>query len=81
MTLEEQQYYETYFDTFASDGWKQYINEIKEILDSYRIEDIKDEKQLQYVKGERSALYRVLRFETGVKTAYDMILEREAKYD
>ena len=81
MTLEEQKYYETYFDTFASDGWKQYISEISEILDSHRIEDIKDEQALQFLKGERSALYRVLRFETGVKSAYDMILEREAKYD
>lgn len=81
MTLEEEKYYQAYFDTFSSDGWKQYISEIKEIMDSYRIEDIRDEKQLQYVKGERSALYRVLGFERGVKTAYDMITEREAQGD
>ena len=73
MTLEEEKYYDNYFDVFASDGWKQYISEISEILDSHRIEDIKDEQALQFLKGERSALHRVLGFELGIRTTYDTI--------
>ena len=73
MTLEEEKYYDNYFDVFASDGWKQYISEISEILDSHRIEDIKDEQALQFLKGERSALNRVLSFELGIRTAYETI--------
>jgi len=41
---ETQKYYETYFELFASDGWKQFIEETKDIHDAYKIEHIKDEK-------------------------------------
>ena len=73
MDQETQKYYETYFELFASDGWKQFIEEINEILDRHRIEDIKTESQLSFVKGERDALFRVRRFETGIRSAYDVL--------
>lgn len=76
MSPEEQKYYETYFDLFMSDGWKQFIEEINEILDGHSIERIKDEKHLAFVKGERDALFRVRRFETGIRTAYDVLQEQ-----
>ena len=77
MTREEEQYYEHYFDLFLTTGWKQFVEEIQEILDSHRIEDIRDDKQLAYTKGERSALHRITRFEGGIKNSYSLILERE----
>jgi len=73
LSPEEQKYYETYFDLFMTDGWKQFIEEINDILDRHRIEDIKNETHLAFVKGERDALFRVRRFETGIKTAYDVL--------
>jgi hypothetical protein len=73
LSPEEQKYYETYFDLFMSDGWKQFMEEINEILDRHRIEDIKNETHLAFVKGERDALFRVRRFETGIKSAYDVL--------
>ena len=77
MSPEEQKYYETYLDLFIHDGWKQFVSEIEDILDNYRIEDIKDEKQLLFVKGERAALYRVRRFANGIKNTYDQMQERD----
>ena len=77
MSPEEQKYYETYFDLFMSDGWKQFMEEINEILDRHRIEDIKNETHLAFVKGERDALFRVRRFETGIKSAYDVLQRQE----
>ena len=77
MSPEENKYYDNYFDLFATDGWKQFIEEIDEILDKHRIEDIKNEQQLAYIKGERDALFRIIRFEQGMKTAYDVLTERE----
>ena len=76
MSPEENKYYDNYFDLFATDGWKQFIEEIDEILDKHRIEDIKNEQQLAYIKGERDALFRIIRFEQGMKTAYDVLTER-----
>ena len=77
MSPEEQKYYETYFDLFMTDGWKQFIEEINDILDRHRIEDIKNETHLAFVKGERDALFRVRRFETGIKSAYDVLQEQK----
>ena len=73
MSPEENKYYDNYFDLFATDGWKQFMEEVNEILDRHRIEDIKTESQLSFVKGERDALFRVRRFETGIRSAYDVL--------
>jgi len=51
--------------------------EIQNILDSHRIEDIRDEQNLAYIKGERAALMRVRRFAGGIKQSYEIIKERE----
>ena len=76
MSPEEQKYYETYFDLFLHPGWKQFVEEINDILDNHRIEDIKNESHLAFVKGEREALFRVRRFETGRKSAYDVLMRQ-----
>jgi len=76
LTPEEEKYYETYFNLFLSEGWKQFIEEIQEIIDAYRIEDIKDEKHLNTVKGQLQMLQRVSRFESSIRNAYDYTQER-----
>jgi hypothetical protein len=75
LTPEDQEYYELYLDLFTTKGWKQFQTEIQEIFDSYRIEDIKDETELHRVLGERNILQRLLIFEDGIKTNYEVNLE------
>ena len=77
MSPEDEKYYENYFDLFVTDGWKQLVKEIDDLLSLQRIEDIKDEKDLYLLQGERSSLLRIVNFETGVKSAYDSIKEAE----
>ena len=76
MDQDTQKYYETYFELFASNGWKQFIEETKEIHDGYKIEHIKDDKDLSRIKGERAMLFRVLRFESAIKSHYNLIMEK-----
>lgn len=76
MEPEIKKQYENFFDTFATDGWKQFITDMQEIYDNYRIEDIRDEKNLSYVKGERSTLFKVLSFESAMKRSYDNLMEQ-----
>ena len=78
MDQETQKYYETYFELFASDGWKQFIEEITDIHDGYRIEHIKDEKDLSRIKGERAMLFRMMQFEYRIKASYDLIQEKSS---
>lgn len=79
MTLDEEKYYDNYFSTFATDGWKQLIEDLQELFDAYQIENIKDDAHLKHVQGERQILRRLLQFETGMRAAYDTIKEREAE--
>lgn len=78
LTKEDEKYYEQYFDLFLHPGWKQLVTDLNESLNSYRIEDIKDDSSLNLVKGERTILYRLVNFEQSIKETYDMILEAES---
>ena len=77
MSPEDEKYYEAYFDIFVQQGWKQFITELQEIFDSYRIEDINDSDQLHLIKGERQVLQRILNFENGIRMHYESIEELE----
>lgn len=67
--------YENYFQMFRTEGWKQFIEDMQDIFDTYRIEDFKDEKQLVYAQGERRILNQILHFESSIKTNYDTLVE------
>lgn len=77
MDQETQKYYENYFDLFASEGWKEFIKEMSDVHDGYRIEHIKNEEELNRIKGERATLFRVLRFEDAIKRHYDVLTEKQ----
>lgn len=72
MSPEDEKYYENYLDLFLHAGWKQFVNEAQELLDAYVIEEIKDEIDLAFVKGQRSSLLNITRFQTGIKNAIEM---------
>ena len=72
MSPEDEQYYENYLDLFLTDGWRQFVQEAQELLDSFEIEEIKDGEDLAFVKGQRSSLLNITRFETGIKNAFEM---------
>ena len=71
MSPEESEYYDNYFDLFMHPGWKQFVEDSQESLDSQRIEDLKTEKDLFYVQGQRSVLLNTVRFADGIKNAFE----------
>jgi len=77
LTREESDYFDNYFDLFSTQGWKQFISEIEDSIDTYTIEDIKDDKNLYSVQGQLQILKRFAWFETGIRNAYDQIVEAE----
>ena len=72
MSPEDEKYYENYMDLFLTEGWKQFIQEAKELVASYKIEEIKNEQELFFVKGQINTLMNVINFETGIRNALDM---------
>ena len=77
MTKDEELYYETYFDLFLTQGWKQFILEIQDSIESYRIEDIKDESNLKIIQGNLQTLNRIVNFENAMRNAYDENVEAD----
>jgi len=71
LSPEEQKYYENYFDLFLADGWKQFVQEAKDILNSHSIDDLKTEKDLSQLQGQRVVLLNIIRFETGIQNAFE----------
>lgn len=72
MSPEEEKYYENYLSLFLHPGWQQFVSEAQDLLDSYSIEDIKNNEDLFFVKGQRNSLLNIVRFETGIKNAFEM---------
>lgn len=75
MTREEEDYFETYFDLFSHNGWKQFISEIQDSIEVYRIEDIKDDSHLKTIQGNLQTLSRIVHFENAMRNAYDQAAE------
>jgi len=69
---DDESYYENYLDLFLHDGWKQFVEESQQLIDSYNIEEIKNEQDLFFVKGQLNILTNVTRFETAIRNAIDM---------
>jgi hypothetical protein len=72
LTKEDEVYYENYLDLFLHPGWKQFVQESKESLESHNIDEIKDQKELFLLQGRRHTLLNVIHFEAGIKNAFDM---------
>jgi hypothetical protein len=70
MTIDEEKYYENYFDLFNSIGWKQLQAELQDIYETYSVDHIDSLESLYSARGERSILSRILNFENGIEAAY-----------
>ena len=71
MTPELQKYYENYFDLFASDGWKQLMEEVDNSIDTFRIENINSEKELFLVRGQLVQLHSLKNLQVIMEQNYE----------
>jgi len=63
---------------FRTEGWKQFVEDMTDVFEGYRIEDIKDDIDLAKVQGERKILKNILAFEDAVSTTYDTLVEEDS---
>jgi hypothetical protein len=71
MTTEEQKYYDNYFELFASAGWAQLVEELKDREAAYDVSFLRDEKDLYKVQGELSILRMLTNFEQFIEQGYE----------
>ena len=78
MDKDLQKYYETYFDLFSSEGWKQYIKDVEDNRTLMSdVLSIKDGNDLYYRKGTLETLDRILNFENAIVASYEEAQDEE----
>ena len=59
----DEKYFDDARELFMCSGWKTFIAEIQEAIDTCRVENIADEKAFRQIKGELEALRRIVGYE------------------
>jgi hypothetical protein len=68
---ELERYYNTYFDLFRSEGWKQFIGELgQNALGINSLEQTKDEADMYFRKGQLNVLNSVINLENMIESTY-----------
>lgn len=76
MSPDLQKYYESRFDMMATKGWKDLLDDIDEIVKALNnISVIKDEKDLQFKKGELSVFTWLQTLKQVSEKAYEELNE------
>jgi hypothetical protein len=75
---ETQTYFDRYFDLFASQGWKQFIEDMEDnrTLMSDLL-TVKDANDLYYRKGQLEALNRIVNFQLAIENAFEEVTNEE----
>jgi len=77
LTPELQKYYEERFSTMATDGWRDLMEDIDNMINSLNnISTIPDEKSLQFKKGELSILTWLKTLKQVSTQAYEELNEK-----
>lgn len=72
MTPSEQQYFESLFHTFSTDGWKAFIEDMQSNFDALNhVQNISDAKELHFKQGQLNALSAIINFETAIRNSHD----------
>ena len=72
MDKEVEQYHNTYFDLFSTDGWKQLIEELRQnafVINS--VEATKDKNDLHFRKGQLNVLAHLLNLEATINNNFE----------
>lgn len=71
MNKDLQDYYENYFEMFATKGWKQLMEEVEESIDAFKIDNINNEKELMIARGQLSQLRSLKGLQSVIEQAYE----------
>lgn len=75
MTPDIEKYYESYFDLFLTDGWKQFIEDVEENASHFNIRHVEGEASLKFIQGQLSVMDMISNWENAMRNAYEQALE------
>ena len=72
MDRDDEAYYNSYFDLFRTDGWKQLIGELTQNAATINnVTVVKDTQDLYFRQGQLEVLLYLLKFEDSINNSYD----------
>ena len=72
MDRDDEAYYNSYFDLFRTDGWKQLTEELTQNAATINnVAVIKDAEDLFFRQGQLEVLVYLLQFEDSINNSYD----------
>ena len=78
MDKDTQTYFDHYFDLFASQGWKQFIEDMEGNRDLMSdLMTVKDANDLFYRKGQVDVLNRIVNFQDSIENAHKVVANEE----
>jgi superfamily II RNA helicase len=79
---EVEQYYNTYFDLFQTEGWKQFMADSKSAAESVNnILTPQDAKELHLLQGQLQVFQRLLMWEDSISLTYESLQEDSQEED
>lgn len=75
MNRDLQEYYENYFETFATNGWKQLMEEVDQSIEAFKVENINNEQELMLARGQLSQLRSLKGLQTVIEQAYEDLID------
>lgn len=82
MDKELEHYYNTYFDLFRSEGWKQLIGELTQNAVAINsVEATKDVNDMYFRKGQLNVLTHLVNFESIINNAFEELTQEPEEDD
>lgn len=73
-------YYENQFEVFLKQGWKDFMEDIKNLQSTMTIDSVTNEQELYFRKGQKDILSWLLSRESFHSDAYEQLLKEEDEY-
>ena len=78
MDRDDEAYYNSYFDLFRTDGWKQLTGELTEHAATINnVPVVKDTQDLYFRQGQLEVLLYLLQFEDSINNSYDDLVRTD----
>lgn len=75
--VDQAKYYDNYLDLFMTEGWKQYIEDTKEVLDHLDLSRAKDWDSFLILRTEIEVRDNIIGFEEELKLSMDNLKDEE----
>jgi len=72
-------FYENQFEMFLKQGWKDFIEDATNLLNTMTIETVNNESELFFRKGQKDCLNWVLQRQGLISDSYEQLLNEEAE--